>query len=206
MIRALRAATIGVLLVSPVALSACSAGQVTQTATQDRDKTGSMAEVGDLTLREISLAYPNGGAYRAGGDAELQMAIANDGEQDDALVSIEGEGFDGVEVTPAESTATTVGTAPGNGIAVPTDSIVFLGAEDGPTVTLTGLAEELTPAESLELTLTFQRAGEVTVLAIVGTPDRSLPRGEPFDFHHEGNEGNEENTEVSGGVTSESGG
>ena len=49
--RALRAATLGVLLLSSVALSACSAGQVTQTATQERDKTGSMAQVGDLTLR-----------------------------------------------------------------------------------------------------------------------------------------------------------
>ena len=38
--RALRAATMGVLLLGPLALSACSAGQVTQTATQDRDKAG----------------------------------------------------------------------------------------------------------------------------------------------------------------------
>src|SRR5688500_6382196 len=38
--RALRAATMGVLLLPPVALSACSAGQVTQTATQERDKVG----------------------------------------------------------------------------------------------------------------------------------------------------------------------
>ena len=49
--RALRAATMGVLLLSPVALSACSAGQVTQTATQERDKTGAQAQVGDITVR-----------------------------------------------------------------------------------------------------------------------------------------------------------
>jgi hypothetical protein len=51
--RALRAATMGVLLLSPVALSACSAGQVTQTATQERDKVGAMGQVGDLTLRAV---------------------------------------------------------------------------------------------------------------------------------------------------------
>ena len=56
--RALRAATMGVLLLSPVALSACSAGQVTQTATQERDKTGAQAQVGDITLRQVQLAYP----------------------------------------------------------------------------------------------------------------------------------------------------
>jgi hypothetical protein len=43
--RALRAAIVGVALFSPVALSACSAGQVTQTATQERDKVGAMAQV-----------------------------------------------------------------------------------------------------------------------------------------------------------------
>ena len=38
--RALRAAAMGMLLCSTVALSACSAGQVNQTASQLRDKTG----------------------------------------------------------------------------------------------------------------------------------------------------------------------
>ncbi len=47
--RALRAATMGVLLLSPVALSACSAGQVTQTPSQVRDKTGAQAQVGDIS-------------------------------------------------------------------------------------------------------------------------------------------------------------
>src|SRR3712207_9405987 len=42
--RALRAATMGVLLLSPVALTACSAGQVPQTATQNRDKVGRSEE------------------------------------------------------------------------------------------------------------------------------------------------------------------
>ena len=51
--RALGAATAGVLLLSPLALSACSAGQVTQTATQQRDKVGAMAQVGRMMPFEL---------------------------------------------------------------------------------------------------------------------------------------------------------
>ncbi len=58
--RALRAATVGVLLFSPLAITACSAGQVNQTSTQLRDKVGPMVQVGDLLLRGVQLAYPPG--------------------------------------------------------------------------------------------------------------------------------------------------
>ncbi len=246
--RALRAATMGVLLLSPVALTACSAGQVPQTATQNRDKVGPEAAVGDITLRAISLAYPQDGLYAEGDDAELQMAIVNSDTEADTLVGIEGTGFDGVVVsgqatasavpsspsaatTPATpstpgaapSTPTTPGATPSTPttpgatpsapttpgatpvpgtvptssapaapspstqvqIPIPAGSTVFLGGAGGPTVELAGLSEELTSGQRVEVTLTFQRAGEVTVPAVVATPDRALPRGEPFDFHHE---------------------
>ena len=91
--RALRAATMGVLLLSPVALSACSAGQVTQTATQERDKTGGQAQVGDITLRAGRAREPPRRQLRAGDDAELQLAIVNAGTEDDTLVAIDGDGF-----------------------------------------------------------------------------------------------------------------
>ena len=227
--RALRAATMGVLLLSPIALTACSAGQVPQTATQNRDKVGPEAAVGDITLRQVTLAYPQDGLYSAGDDAELQMAIVNSDTEADTLVGIEGEAFDGVVVsgqatasavpsypsaatTPATpstpgaapSTPTTPGATPVPGtvptssapaaastqvqIPIPAGSTVFLGGAGGPTVELADLSEELTSGQSIEVTLTFQRAGEVTVPAVVATPGRALPRGEPFDFHEEGEE------------------
>ena len=237
--RALRAATMGVLLLSPIALTACSAGQVPQTATQNRDKVGPAAAVGDITLRQITLAYPQDGLYSAGDDAELQMAIVNSDTEADTLVGIEGEAFDGVVVsgqatasavpsspsaatTPATpstpgaapstpttpgatpSAPTTPGATPVPGtvptssapaaastevqIPIPAGSTVFLGGAGGPTVELADLSEELTSGQSIEVTLTFQRAGEVTVPAVVATPGRALPRGEPFDFHEEGEE------------------
>jgi copper(I)-binding protein len=240
--RALRAATMGALLISPIALTACSAGQVAQTATQNRDKVGPEAAVGDVTLRAITLAYPEDGVYEEGDDAELQMAIVNGDTEPDTLVGIEGEAFDGVTVSgqatavpavpgspsaepgattpaaPETAPETTPGTAPETAapeatpspgavptaseptassevdIPLPAQSTVFLGGSGGLTVELVGLAEELTAGQSIEATLTFERAGEVTVRALVATPSQVLPREEPFDFHHE-EEGGGEGTE-----------
>ena len=61
--RALRAATIGVLLLSPAALSACSAGQVTQTASQNRDKTGARLRSETSTCARSSSPTRAGAAY-----------------------------------------------------------------------------------------------------------------------------------------------
>ncbi len=244
--RALRAATMGVLLLSPVALTACSAGQVPQTATQNRDKVGPEAAVGDLTLRQITRASPQDGLYAQGDDAELRMAIVNADTEADTLVGIEGEAFDGVVVsgqatasavpsspsaatTPATpstpgaapATPTTPGATPSTPtppratpvpgtvptssapaaastqvqIPIPAGSTVFLGGAGGPTVELADLSEELTAGQSIEVTLTFERAGEVTVQALVATPERVLPREEPFDFHHEEGEETSEGSE-----------
>lgn len=112
--RALRAATVGVLFLTPVVLTACGAGQVTQTSTQVRDKTGPSAQLGDLALREVLLDYPDTGTYAKGDSAQLRMSIANSGPDDDALVGISGDGFGGIEVVqPATKTGSATGTAAG---------------------------------------------------------------------------------------------
>jgi copper(I)-binding protein len=105
--RALRAATIGALLFTPVVLSACSAGQLNQTSTQARDKTGASVTVGALTLRSVQLAYPGSGQYAAGDDAELTMAVANGSDTPDRLVSVTGSGFAGVRISGSGTAATT---------------------------------------------------------------------------------------------------
>jgi copper(I)-binding protein len=203
--RALRAATMGVLLLSPVALSACSAGQVTQTATQERDKTGAMAQVGNITLRQVELVYPRGGSYEAGDDAELQLAIVNTGEETDTLLSIEGEGFADAEIDAGDAPVNAAGLPAGSTTAGASDEIecapdttVFIGADSDATITLTDLDEDLTTGQYVTLVLTFENAGEITVQASVANPERTLERGEGFDFHHEEgvNEGDEANTEV----------
>ena len=204
--RALRAATLGVLLFSPVALSACSSGQVTQTATQERDKTGPMAQVGDITLRQVLLAYPSNGEYAEGDDAVLGMTIVNSGTEDDALIGITGSDFSDVFVsgspsgkastsstasssasgsaTPTTSSSASSSSSSSSGqldITIPAGGTVFLG-QNSQTVTLSNLSRSLTAAQGIPLTLTFERAGDVDVQALVSNPGRELPRGDAFNF------------------------
>jgi copper(I)-binding protein len=221
--RALRAATMGVLLLSPVALSACSAGQVTQTATQERDKSGATAQVGDITLRSAEVAYPSSGRYDRGDDAELRVAIVNGGTEPDTLVDVTGKDFARAEIsasatasttsssaaasatptesagaTPTESAgATPTGTpatpssapaatsaAGSSEIEIPPHSAVFVGSGDD-TITLVDLARPLTTGQYIDVTFTFQKAGEVTLRVPVANPSRAGSRGETFDFHQE---------------------
>jgi copper(I)-binding protein len=182
--RALGAATTGVLLLFPVALSACSSGQVTQTATQDRDKSGASAQVEGITLRAVALEYPRGGAYEAGDDAELRMAIVNHGLESDTLTSVSGDGFASAEITGARAEGET--SAP-TSIEVPAGDSVFVG-EDRVTVDLIGLDEDITTGQALEIVLTFEKAGEITVKAPVANPDDEIERGESFEFHQSSGE------------------
>jgi copper(I)-binding protein len=190
--RALRAATMGVLLLSTAALTACSAGQVTQTASQNRDKTGGQASVGNIDLRAVQLAYPRGDAYESGDDADLLLAIVNDGGEDDTLTDISGDGFGGYEIED-DTAASSSGSSSGSSstqtdLDIPANSAVIVDGENI-TITLTDLDEDLTVAQPLELTFTFRNAGEVTLPVTVANPTRDVPRGESFDFH--GDEGTE---------------
>jgi copper(I)-binding protein len=115
--RALRAATIGVLLFTPVVASACSAGQLNQTSTQERDKTGAFSRIGELTLRGVYLAPPTGASYAAGDDVELHMVVVNAGNTPDQLVSVSGDGFSGFRVSgggTSSSSASASGVASGS--------------------------------------------------------------------------------------------
>jgi hypothetical protein len=231
--RALRAATLGVLLLSPLALSGCSAGRVTQTASQVRDKTGGQGQVGDLRLRQVELAYPDAGSYAAGADAELQLAIANDSSENDKLTSVSGTGFSRAVftdlatlegITPATGSspsaaatptatqapasgatsagsasappATGTGTGAGptasssaatttTGIPVPAGQTVFVGPdEQGDHITLLGLDKSMTAGQYVTLTFTFEKAGDVTVVATVANPSEAIDRGSnTFDFN-----------------------
>jgi copper(I)-binding protein len=184
--RALRAATMGALLLSPLALGACSAGQVTQTATQERDKAGPQAEVANITLRSVVLEYPTGGRYDEGDDVDLRAAIINTSDEADTLVSIEGEGFEGVRAIGGDTSAVSnsSGFSSELNIEIPRDETVFLGG-DGPTILLENLSEGLTAGQGVELTMTFEQAGEVTLRAPVANPEEEVERGEAFDYHHE---------------------
>lgn len=176
----------GVLLLTPIALTACSAGQVTQTATQEPN-VGNQADLEDLQLRALTLPYPTGGQYASGSDARLVGAIASTGLEGDTLVSIEGEAFDSVEVIDPDAAelAADGSTSEDLGLTIPPNGILYLSSGDGPTVALVDLAETIGAGEAIDVTFTFEEAGEVTIPVPVGVPTRDLPRGEEFDFHGE---------------------
>jgi len=192
--RALRAAAMSALLLSPVALTACSAGQVSQTAEQNRDKTGAQAGTGDLALRALQLPYPTGGVYRAGGDARLLAAVASTSDTDDTLTSIEGDAFDSVEVVDPNATSAATPGGPLD-LTVPAEGTLFIGDGTGPSITLVGLSDDLGVGDYVDVTFTFEQAGEVTVPVPVATSARDLPRGEAYDFEQE------QDREQSGGGT-----
>jgi copper(I)-binding protein len=140
--RALRAATMGVLLLSPVVLSACSAGQVTQTATQQRDKTGAQAQVGDISLRQAELLPPRGGSYAAGDDADLQVAIINGGTEADTLVRVAGNGFGSAEIQgPTTGTSASTSASPSTSASASTSASPSTSA-DSSTSTSTSTSTE----------------------------------------------------------------
>jgi copper(I)-binding protein len=199
--RALRAATMGVLLLSPVALSACSAGQVTQTNTQDRDKSGPMAEAGDITMRAIQLTYPSSGRYQVGDSAELTAAVINTSQQPDTLLSITGDDFEGVRAIGggAQPVSDARGFSTRLNIQIPPTQTVFLGG-DGPTILLENLTQSLTPAQSIPLTMTFEKAGQVTVQALVDNPSQEVARGQAYNFNQEDAQRQGDNREVASGA------
>ncbi len=202
--RAVRSAAVVLLLLSPLALTGCSAGQVTQTATQARDTTGGTGQVGDISVRAVQLVHPPGGVYEVGDQVEVTMAVVNGGRVDDRLVDVTGADFGAATVSASPTTAgsapatTSPGPDPVDSMAlsaqppalettavdvlVPARGAVLIGT-DTPTVVLTGLTRRIDAAQSVGLTLTFGGAGQTTVLAIMGPPASVLPRSPVIDFH-----------------------
>ena len=77
--------------------------------------------------------------------------------------------------SPSESAPTpTAAPTPENArIQIPPNNYVSF-RDDGPQVMLTGLTQRLLPGQNLSVTLTFERAGSVTMTIAVGTPETEL--------------------------------
>ncbi|SFO47350.1 hypothetical protein SAMN05660359_03702 [Geodermatophilus obscurus] len=157
--------------------------------------------MGDLTIRAVQLAHPTGVAHEAGDEVELTMAIVNSGTVDDRLVGVSGPDFGGAAVgdppVAAATTADPSSSDPDDALAhrtqpaadrtavdvlLPAREAVLIGT-DAPVVVLSELDRRIDAAHSVALTLTFARAGETTVLAVVAPPSDVRPRGPLHDFH-----------------------
>lgn len=126
---------------------------------------GVEAEVGELALRDIELDNPPPGGYEPGSAARLNLAIVNQGREDDYLVDVSGQAFDAVVVDDAE---------PGTPlrITIPAGETVYTGSSGEADLILVGMDESLLVSETVSVTLTFQQAGAVTVDAVVSAPLR----------------------------------
>jgi hypothetical protein len=180
--RALRTALMGALVIGPLTLGACSAGQVSQTATQDRDKVGPQAQVEDILLRQVTLAYPREGAYEEGDDAVLVMTIVNASNEDDTLTAIEGEGFSGLRLSgtgPTPSPSSPAGNQPTTPPAPGTTGATPGAAPATPTGAAPTASSELSLQIPADTALYIGRGGDATItlqdLAEPLTPGQTLP-------------------------------
>ncbi|HEX3590419.1 MAG TPA: hypothetical protein VHV74_12380 [Pseudonocardiaceae bacterium] len=73
-----------------VLMAGCSAGQITQTATQEPVVNGASGMAGPIAIRDAQLAFPSNaqGTYQPGSTARLIVTIVNTGIADDTLTKI----------------------------------------------------------------------------------------------------------------------
>jgi copper(I)-binding protein len=149
-----------------VLLTGCGAEDPTMTpqAEVPGGAVGPDAPVSDeVTLLQVQLEFPLDGLYEEGEDARLFLGIANTGTETDTLIDVSGPDFAGaVSGRPG-----TTGASAGVDIEVPAQDNVYVGAEGEPFLTLLDLERPLRSSQSIPVTFTFERAGEVTIDAMV---------------------------------------
>ena len=161
-------------------LSACGAGQISQTATQVAAINGNSGDVGQIALRNVHVIYPNSEEYslEPGGKAALGFSIVNlDPYTEDTLTGISTDfaaaatGAEDVTIPPGRSVV--AGLPPAQ--AAEAEELVIdespkpAGDEEEPdtsvpvAVELTGLKEGVRPGLTIPVTFTFAKAGDVTI-------------------------------------------
>lgn len=189
-------AAIGVVI-GALALAGCGAGQITQTSTQVSAVSGAQATVGSIAVRDAQFEYAateNASVYPSGGNAPLRMTIVNTGATEDRLVSASSPVARSVTISgnttiaggrtllvagqPAAAPPVPTGGAarPGSDAPAPTTAAAPDAESAGANVVLMGVDQEIRPGLTYPVTLTFQKAGAVTVQMPVGNP--TTPRTE----------------------------
>jgi copper(I)-binding protein len=138
-------------------------------------------------------APTDGSSYAKGGTAQLELVLVNNGTSDDTLTSVTSPAASGAQFSaagatnqtssssagssspsasgsPTGATATVSASASdtssagaGSPIDLPSGSSVKIGYGDGPSVSLTGLTQQLFPAQSVQVTLSFGSGATVTL-------------------------------------------
>jgi copper(I)-binding protein len=143
-------------------LGGCSAGQVSQSATQEPAVNGTSGKAGPIALRNVHIRAAQTTDYvRPGEDAELILVVANNSaDVPDKLVSITSD----------------VGTVSLSGDGdVPVNGVLVIGSPDGGVTPLEAvesadaaeapieLSKPITNGLTYDFTFTFEKAGATTV-------------------------------------------
>jgi periplasmic copper chaperone A len=148
-----------------VLLAGCAAGQVASTAEIVPVVDGALATVSTMDLRAIAVAPPTDRSWAEGSSAPLQMFLINNSATPDQLVKVSTDRSASVRVLAQGGVAASAASSAqqAQSIDVPGDESVSVGFDPGnPQVVLTGLTENLFPAQTISVTFQFAKAGSVT--------------------------------------------
>lgn len=124
----------------------------------------------DVKVLAAQLEYPLDGVYEQGEDASLYLGISNTGSRPDTLIDVSGPDFADAAASGSSDVA----------IDVPGNDNVYVGAEGQPSVTLVELQRSLRSSQSIPVTFTFERAGEVTLdVPVAAEGQNTIPS---YDF------------------------
>jgi copper(I)-binding protein len=143
-------------------LAGCSAGQVSQTATQQAAVNGTAATVGNITLRNVHLRAAQKGDYvQPGSEVELLFVVANESpDSADKLTSI----------TSDDGTVSLTGDT-----SLPAMDVLVVGEPDGQVAALEAnetadaakatvdINKPITNGLTYTFTFNFEKAGQITV-------------------------------------------
>lgn len=173
-----------------LALTACGAGQISQTATQVAAVNGNSADVGAIQLRNVHVVYPDSQEYsiEPGGTVELGFtAINSDPAAADELTGISSPEAQITIVDDAEPGSNEIAPLTALGAGSPADVQL-----DDPLlpiqlikVEMADISENVRPGLTLPVTFEFANAGEVVVNVPVDA-GHELERSEEAVSEHSG--------------------
>lgn len=170
---------VAVALLALPLLVGCAAGRDSQTSITQAVGDAAETDLGDLQVRNLYLAAPEGSTYSEGDDAPLYLTVASRSRSADSLISVTSPDARSVAVVPAGAEATpsadNTSASPSAGAGIDSrttaaelpieirgGSALTLGP-DSTHLVLQGLVRQLRPSQYVQVTLTFATAGSTTL-------------------------------------------
>jgi copper(I)-binding protein len=150
-----------VALLAAIPLTACAAGYQAETSRERTTLTSVSAAKGNLTLRNIFFVGP----AASGENMPLYLAIFNGGTSSDTLMSISSASFSGGFV-PSNKTIQAGGQK-------------YYNQGDGDVPQLIGAKNQVRVGQTVNVTLNFQQAGELTIAVPIEAATNGLPGPSP---------------------------